>query len=175
MPLFDSWSSLGSTAAAAIVGYGALIAFLRTSGKRTLAALNAFDLVVTVALGSTLASVLTSPTLPLLNGLLALGMLVALQFAVTWTSVRIRWVRQVVRAEPTLLVHRGVLLDEAMRRSRMGPSEILSALRSADIAQVTDVAAVVLEPDGSLSVLSGAAGGDQSTLRDVRGGEASAG
>ena len=38
----------------------------------------------------------------------------------------------------------------------MGPSEILSALRSADIAQVTDAAAVVLEPDGSLSVLSGA-------------------
>ena len=55
--LFDSWAGLGRTLLVGPLAYVALVLLLRISGKRTLTKLNAFDLVVTVALGSTLATV----------------------------------------------------------------------------------------------------------------------
>ena len=169
MALFESWASLGHTALAALAGYVMLIAVLRISGKRTLAKLNAFDLVVTVALGSTLASVITSDRLPLANGLLALGLLVLLQYSVAWMNLRSSWVRRLVKSDPTLLVSRGVMLHDALRQSRVAADEILAALRSAGLQRLEDAAAVVLETDGSLSVLTERSAADgASTLRDVR-------
>jgi hypothetical protein len=67
---FESWDNLGRTAVSGVVAYTALILFLRLSGKRTLAKLNVFDLVVTVALGSTLSTILLSRQMPLSQGLL---------------------------------------------------------------------------------------------------------
>lgn len=117
--------------------------------------MNAFDLVVTVAPGSTLASIVASDRLPLANGLLALALLIGLQFVVAWSNVRPTWFRRLVKSEPTLLLLHGVLMENAMRRSRIAGDEVLSAVRCAGARQLTDVAAVVLEPDGSLSVIQG--------------------
>ena len=77
---FDSWSELGRILVVTPLAYGALVAVLRLSGARTLSKLNAFDLVVTVALGSTLATVLLNSDVSLSEGVLALVVLVALQF-----------------------------------------------------------------------------------------------
>jgi uncharacterized membrane protein YcaP (DUF421 family) len=65
---FNGWESLGRTAVAGVVAYVSLIIILRFSGKRTLAKMNAFDLVVTVALGSTLATVVVSRDVVLAEG-----------------------------------------------------------------------------------------------------------
>ena len=168
--LIESWESLGRTALSGAAAYVALIVFLRLSGKRTLAKLNAFDFVVTIALGSTLASIVTSDRLPLGNGLLALALLVVLQYAVAWANLRAGWVRRLVKSEPTLLVDRGTLLEGALRRSRVGRDEILSAARGAGFHRLRDLGAVVLEADGSLSVLAGEPpAAEDSTLQDVQG------
>ena len=153
MPFFDSWSSLLHTALAGVLAYAALVLLLRTSGKRTLAKLNAFDLVVTVALGSTLASVMTSSSLPLANGLLALGLLVALQFVVASLATRLPWFNRLLKSEPTLLFYQGRMLDAALRRSRLNRDEILATVRSSGTGDLADVHAVILETDGSLSVV----------------------
>ena len=80
--LFDSWTGLGRVVLVGALAYVALVLLLRISGKRTLSKLNAFDLVVTVALGSTLATVLLSKSVALAEGVLALGLLIFLQYAV---------------------------------------------------------------------------------------------
>jgi hypothetical protein len=54
---FESWSGLGRVLVVGVLAYGALVFVLRVSGKRTLSKMNAFDLIVTVALGSTIATV----------------------------------------------------------------------------------------------------------------------
>ncbi|GGF76199.1 hypothetical protein GCM10011402_31190 [Paracoccus acridae] len=76
---FDSWQGLLRVLVVGIAAYAALILMLRGSGKRTLSKMNAFDLIVTVALGSTLATVLLSNSVPLLEGILGLALLVYLQ------------------------------------------------------------------------------------------------
>ena len=84
-----------------------LLLLLRVSGKRTLTKMNAFDLVVTVALGSTLATVLLTKSVALAEGLTAFMLLIFLQFVLTWLSVRSRAVSRLVKSEPTLLVYQG--------------------------------------------------------------------
>jgi uncharacterized membrane protein YcaP (DUF421 family) len=150
---FDSWSDLGRLLIVGPVAYVSLVALLRVSGKRTLAKLNAFDLVVTVALGSTLATVLLSSEVSISEGVLALLLLVGLQYAVAWTQVRVPAVRRLVKSEPTLLYRDG-FLDGALRRERVTRKEILQAARAQSHADLNGVAAVVLETDGSLSVLN---------------------
>jgi uncharacterized membrane protein YcaP (DUF421 family) len=86
--LFQSWTGLGRVLLVGTLAYAALVLLLRISGKRTLSKLNAFDLVVTVALGSTLATVLLSKSVALAEGVLALCLLVSLQYAIAWLSVR---------------------------------------------------------------------------------------
>jgi uncharacterized membrane protein YcaP (DUF421 family) len=149
---FPGWSVLGRTLLVGTAAYVTLVLVLRTTGKRTLAKLNAFDFVVTVALGSTLASVLTSRDVAWAQGALAFALLAALQYAVTWLSVRSPRVRRLVRSEPALLVHRGELLPQRLRAERVVEAEVEAAVRAAGLARVADAAAVVLETDGSLSV-----------------------
>jgi uncharacterized membrane protein YcaP (DUF421 family) len=150
---FDSWAGLGRVLLVGTIAYCALVLLLRASGKRTLTKLNAFDLVVTVALGSTLATILLSKSVALVEGVLALGLLILLQFTIAWLSVRSPGFQALIKAEPTLLLHRGRFLEGAMRAQRITREEVLAALRASGIAEVSKVAAVVLETDGSISVV----------------------
>jgi uncharacterized membrane protein YcaP (DUF421 family) len=150
-----------------VLAYVTLIAFLRVSGKRTLSKLNAFDLIVTVALGSTLATVLLAKDVALAEGALAFAVLIGLQFIVTWSSVRVRWMRQLATGEPRILLYRGEFLPAALRQARVTEDEIRAAVRSAGVDSMDSVHAVVLETDGSFSVVRPGAGGDGSSLVGV--------
>jgi uncharacterized membrane protein YcaP (DUF421 family) len=152
--LFESWAGLGRVLLVGTLAYVGLVFLLRISGKRTLSKLNAFDLVVTVALGSTLATVLLSKSVALAEGALALGLLIFLQYAIAWLSVRSARFQAMIKAEPTLLLHRGQFLEGALRSERIRREEILAALRASGAAEPAAVAAVVLETDGSLSVIA---------------------
>lgn len=151
---FAGWEPIGRVLIVGVLAYIGLVMLLRISGKRTLSKMNAFDLVVTVALGSTLATILLSRETALVEGMAALGLLVALQFVVTWSSMRAKWVSRIVKSEPALLLHRGAFLDGALRRERVTREEVLAAIRGSGAATIEEVSAVVLETDGSLSVVS---------------------
>lgn len=154
-------------AAVGAVAYVALLVMLRLSGKRTLAKLNAFDLVVTVALGSTLATILLSSDVSIAEGLTAFAVLVAAQLAVAWSTVRVARIRALVKAEPTLLVTDGRVLGECLRRQRVTIGEIRQVVRASGVGDLSMVAAVVLETDGSLSVIRKSAKGNGDALADV--------
>ncbi|GGK99600.1 DUF421 domain-containing protein [Planomonospora parontospora subsp. parontospora] len=167
--VFDSWSGIIRTIVAAVVAYAVLVAVLRLSGKRTLSKMNAFDLVVTVALGSTLATVVLSSDVALAEGGLALALLVALQFAAAWLATRSALVRRMIKSEPTVVLRDGRLLEDAMRRQRVTPEEVRQAVRSSGSGALEDVAAVVLETDGGFSVIPRQKLGSGSALTDLAG------
>jgi uncharacterized membrane protein YcaP (DUF421 family) len=150
---FDSWLGLARVLIVGTLAYAALVALLRVSGKRTLSKLNAFDFVVTVALGSTLATILLSKDVALVEGVVAFALLVFLQFAVTWSSVRSGAMRRAIKADPALIFFGGEFLDGTMRRERLTRAEAEAALRQSGYASIEQVAAIVLETDGTLSVI----------------------
>ncbi|MDY8109707.1 DUF421 domain-containing protein [Fulvimarina sp. 2208YS6-2-32] len=152
---FQSWSGIARTLIVGTIAYIFLVVSLRVSGKRTLAKLNAFDLIVTVALGSTLATILLSESVALAEGVTALALLIALQYAVTALSVRSERFAGVVRSEPSLLLRDGKPLHEAMRKARVTKAELDTVVRTEGQRGLEDIAAVILESDGSFSVIDG--------------------
>ena len=147
--LYDDLSGLLRVLALAPLGYVWLILVLRCSGKRTLAQLNAFDFIVTVALGSTLATVALSGTVVWAEGALALALLALLQLVVAWAAVRVPAVRRVVTSPATVLLRDGRPDVAAMARQRITEE----SLRSAGLGGPELAGAVVLESNGSLSVI----------------------
>jgi uncharacterized membrane protein YcaP (DUF421 family) len=150
-----------------VLAYAGLVVLLRFSDKRTLSKLNAFDRVVTVAPGSTLTTVLLSEDVALAEGALAFALLVGLQLAITWLSVRSRCVSDPVKSEPTLLFFRGRCLAEALRRERVTEPEVRAAVRGQGIADMGAVEAIVLETAGSISELPGDGPQATGSLEDV--------
>ncbi len=160
---FDGWKPILRTLVLGTLGYIGLVILLRVSGKRTLSKMNAFDFVVTVAFGSTLAALLTSKGVSLAQGIAALALLVGLQFIATALSVRSDLFRRLLKSEPQLLYHRGEFLENVMRRQRITRDEVFAAMRSAGATDPDKVDAVVLESEGTLTVLQ-AAGDSQVQL-----------
>lgn len=123
-----------------------------------MAKLNAFDLLVTIALGSTLSAIILQESVALAEGAAALALLILAQYLVTYTSVRSRFIAGVVRSEPALLVRNGQYCDAAMRRERITKEEAMSAIRAESGSTVEEVESLILESDRTMSVLLKSAG-----------------
>ncbi len=158
---FDSWAEIARVVIVGVFAYLALVILPRVSGKRTLSKMNMFDFVVTIALGSTLASALLTEQVALVEAIVAFATLIFLQFVLTWLSVRSRFVSDLVKSQPTLLYYQGEFLREAMHRERVVEQEIYAAIRAQGIASIENVGAVVLETDGTFSALPKTAPGTQ--------------
>ena len=166
---FENWFGLLRVLIVGTLAYAALILLLRVSGKRTLSKMNAFDFIVTVALGSTLATVLLSKDVALAEGITAFSLLIGLQYVITWLSVRSRRVENLVKAEPSLLFFEGRFLDATLRRERVTEAEVRAAVRAQGLARMENAAAVILETDGSLTVLENGSGHEITSLKGVAG------
>lgn len=161
---FDSWSDIGRVLLVGAAAYVVLVIILRVSGKRSLSQLNAFDLVATVALGSTLATILLSSDVSWTEGVAAFALLAGLQLAVALASSRIRWARTLIASSPSLILWKGEIDEEALRRNRLAPSELLQAIRSSGYGDTSAVGAAILETNGSISVIGRDALGDSTAL-----------
>lgn len=150
---FDSWAELGRIVVMGVLAYIGLVLLLRVSGKRTLSKMNAFDLVITIALGSTFATVLLSKSVALAEGVLAFAVLISLQFVATWLSVRSSTVQRLLKNEPKLLFYEGRFLRDEMRAERVTEAEIEAAIRQQGMVNLDEVGAAVLETDGSVTVM----------------------
>lgn len=150
--LFQSWSGLLRTVVVGVLAYVALIVLLRFSGKRTLAKLNAFDLVITVALGSTLSAILLQESVSLTEGTTAIALLIGMQYSVTRLSIRFERFASWVRSDPVLLVRAGQVCTEALQRERVTLAEVMSAIRGAGGTDLSAVDTVILENNGTFSV-----------------------
>jgi uncharacterized membrane protein YcaP (DUF421 family) len=161
---FDAWSDIWRTLLVGAAAYVTLVVVLRVSGKRTLAKLSAFDLVVTVAVGSTLATILLNADVSYTEGVAALVLLAALQFVAATVASRFRVGRAIVTSLPTVLMSDGCFQPDALRRERVSKDDIRQAIRASGCGDIGRIAVVVLETDGSLSVITDEKAGDRSAL-----------
>lgn len=161
---FDAWSPVVRVLVLGISAYILLVLLLRISGKRTLAKLNAFDLVVTVAMGSALATIILSKDTPLAEGVAAFLVLVVAQYLIAALSARFRVVETIAKADARCLLIDGEMREQAMKDERGTRAEMLSAICGAGHGDIADIAAVVLETDGSLSVIPQSRAGTRTAL-----------
>ncbi len=167
--LFDSLSVLFRTLIVGTFTYVLLIALLRISGKRTLAKWNAFDFIVTIAFGSLLATIILSKDTSLIQGVFGFALLVLLQYILSWLATHYEGIRELVKSQPTLLLYQGEFRHDTLKNQRVTEGEVRTAIRNKGIAAIEDVEAVVLETDGSFSVMRRFESSTTSALCDVQG------
>ncbi len=158
MIFFDGWDPIVRILTIGPLAFVTLVLVLRASGKRTLSKMNAFDFVVTVALGSLFATVIINKEVSLAEGAAAFVVLVAIQFGITFISVRSDRFEQFLKSEPTLLYRNGEMLHESLRRVRVTEREIQTVARRRGYPNMDEVTAVILEADGSFSLVDSSEG-----------------
>jgi uncharacterized membrane protein YcaP (DUF421 family) len=163
---FSGWDPILRTIVSTISTYIVLVALIRFAGSRVLAKWYAFDLIITVALGSSFASGLMSQDVTVTQALTGFVLLIALQFIVSWGVLHWSFLRIVVNPRPSLILHNGEFLDDVMRRERVGEADVRAAVRSHGFSSLKDVAAVILEADGTFSVIQQLTG-DGSAVDDI--------
>ncbi|HVX42009.1 MAG TPA: YetF domain-containing protein [Gemmatimonadaceae bacterium] len=155
----------------AATGFAGLVTMVRIAGKRTLSKFNVYDFVFVVAMGSVLANLILSPDVSLADGLAGMATLIVLQVVVSYASAKWDAADRVINGMPSRVFEHGRYLDRAMKRHRVTYEEVRAAIRQHGLASVEGVDAVVLETDGSLSVVVEHKDGHSSLvdLRDVHG------
>ncbi|NYH55833.1 uncharacterized membrane protein YcaP (DUF421 family) [Nocardiopsis arvandica] len=146
--------------------FATVITYTRIAGLRSFSKMSSFDFVMTVAVGSLVATVAVSRS-SLLEGMTALAALYLLQVAIALLR-RFSPFKQAVDNKPLLLMADGTMLRDNMRRSRVTEDDVKSKLRSANVRNLGSVRAVVLETTGDISVLHGPGELDLSLFEDVR-------
>ena len=161
---FGGWAPILRILVVGTLAYGALVALQRIGGKRTLSQMNAFDFLITVALGASFARILTARSVALAEAVTAFALLVALQFVVAALRQRSRSVERALTASPTLLFFRGDFQRNEMQRERVTEAELIGAVRQNGFGSMHNVEAIILEANGKLAVVSAAQAGDAGAL-----------
>ena len=133
--------------------YLGLVILLRTAGGRSLSQMTAYDFIVNVAIGAVLGRSLTAHGVSLAEGILALALLLTLQYVLARTQTRSRRLSQIVSNSPALLFLQGTFRDDALDRHRLTEADVRAAARKEGFGSMSQVDAVILESNGDLSVV----------------------
>lgn len=160
---FDaSFPSLVVICINAIGIYVAVILFTRIAGKRSFSKMSSFDFAMTVAIGSILASTVLSSSVSLLQGIVGLAAVYALQISAAILR-RFKFFSNLIDNEPLLLMDGSTILQHNLKKARVTNDDLRAKLREANVINLSQVRAVVFETTGDISVLHA---GDAKILED---------
>lgn len=128
-----------------------LWALTRGLGKRELAQMSAFELVLLIILGDLVQQGVTQEDYSVTGAFLATGTIAFWVLVFAYVSFRVPSARRVIEGEPVLIVHRGEVLTEALRIERLTTAEVLEEARQQGIKDLAEVEVAIVEPDGKFS------------------------
>ncbi|WP_245749130.1 DUF421 domain-containing protein [Jannaschia pohangensis] len=132
-----------------------MVLLVRLAGLRAFSKMTSFDFAVTVSFGSVLAATVLSPSTTVVQGILALVALFAVQWAIGTARARFAPVKALSDNAPILLMRDGQILEANMAATGVARSDLVAKLREANVMDFSEVRAVVLETTGDVSVLHG--------------------
>ena len=151
--LGTSWRTVGYVVVGTVATYLSTIVAIRLAGRRTVAQLSSFDIVVTVAIGSLVASTAASNDPSYVQGMTALVTLLLLQVGVAALRQRSATLRRILDFKPETVFDGGrVDLPTGPLTSQITLDELRSKLRQQGVFDLDTVTLVVVEPTGELSV-----------------------
>src|SRR5665213_764766 len=143
--------SVGEKVIRSVAVYGFLILLLRVAGKRTLAQLTSFDLVVLLLLSNTVQNAIIGNDNSLVGGLLGATVLIAANYLVVRVLYNHRKAERAIEGSTSILMHHGRFMDSNMKRQLISRAELESAARRQGITRISDVRVARLETGGALT------------------------
>lgn len=135
-----------------VIVYLLLVVFLRVFGKRELAQLNPFDLVVLLSLSNTVQNAIIGNDNSLTGGMVGAFSLMAVNYLVVRFLFRHRRLDQMLEGSPSVLIEHGRVRDKALARELLSRSELLTVLHRQGFDRLEEVEHCVLEPGGTFAI-----------------------
>jgi uncharacterized membrane protein YcaP (DUF421 family) len=154
------------------VVYIVLWLVIRGTGKRELATMGPFDLVLLIVVGDIVQQAVTQEDMSLTGAVIALATMALIVISVSALTRRSRRARALIEGQPTTVVKGGVPIDAALRRERLPMAELLEAARSKGIDDLASVRYAIVEPNGGFSFITDDGLSDEADSSGVHGGAA---
>ena len=126
---------------------------IRLMGKRQIGEMQPNELVVTLLISEIAAIPLQDTSQPILNGVVAIFMLVILEILISVISMKSLFMRKIMNGKSAVIIKNGVIDQQMMKSVRMTVLDLVELLRGQDVFDISTVAFAVLEVNGNLSVL----------------------
>ena len=130
-----------------------MFAFTRALGRRELATLQPFDLILLIVIGDLIQSGVTQNDLSVTGVLIVVSTIGILQVTVSYLGFRVRRLRPFLQGEPIVLVENGRVIDRNMRRERLTRDDLAEKARISEIESIDDIKWAVLETNGDISFI----------------------
>ncbi len=135
-----------------VIVYLCLIVFLRLFGKRELAQLNPFDLVVLLSLSNTVQNAIIGDDNSVTGGIVGAFALLAINWLLMWLLYRAPKLTKALEGTSSMIIQGGVVNEEEMKRQTLTPEDLTSVLNRNGFNDPTEVDLCVLEPNGTFYV-----------------------
>lgn len=135
------------------VVYVAVLGLLRVGGKRELGQMSPADFVVILIIANAVQNAMNGGDVSLTGGIVSAATLLGMNYALGRFGRSVPFLGRLFAEEPTLLLQDGKVIQEALRREHVDMEEIEMAAREHGIADLSEVAAAILEVDGSISII----------------------
>lgn len=133
--------------------YILILLIFRIMGKKELGQLSMIDFVVTIMIAEMGVIAIENPDSPLLTNILPMLLLMVIQIILAFSTLKSKKLRDLIDGKPTIIINKGKIDEEAMKKHRYNFDDLLLQLRGKDIRNISDVEFAILETTGELSVL----------------------
>lgn len=137
----------------AIIIYILVLIVMRLMGKREIGQLQPFELVISIMIADLASIPMTDPGVPIFNGVVPILGLLAMHLLITVLNIKSVNIRKFTCGKPTILIYRGRIDEEALKKERFTVSELQERLRGKDVFNLGDVEYAILETNGEVSVI----------------------
>lgn len=134
--------------------YTFLVVGMRLSGKHQVGELSINDLAILLLVSNAVESAMVSDDTSLTAGVIVAGTLFAIEWIVSYLRYRSERFRRVLEGEPAVLVFHGAVRQEALRREQLTEDDLKALLREQGHLHYEEVEVVILETNGTVSVIS---------------------
>ena len=136
-----------------IVLYVIILIVMRLMGKREIGQLQPFELVIAIMIADLASIPMTDTGIPIQNGIIPILGLLFMHLIISMINMKSIHAREIICGKPTILIYRGKIKEEALRRERFTINELEERLRSVNITSLGDVEYAILETSGQLTVI----------------------
>ncbi len=133
--------------------YFVVIISMRIMGKRQVGDMQPGDLVVSLLISEIAAMPIDNIDRPMTNGIIAVFLLVFLETALAYISLKSGIARRIINGRPAIVINCGRVDQDALKRLRITTDDLLESLRQLEVFDISTVEYAIIEPNGQLSVL----------------------
>ena len=137
----------------AIILYTVVLVVMRLMGKREIGQLQPFELAISIMIADLASTPMTDVGIPISNGIVPILGLLIMHLIISYINMKSMKGREIICGKPRILIYRGKIDEQALKKERFTISELQEKLRDKDIANIGDVEYAILETSGQVNII----------------------